>query len=80
MSRSLTEVRAIRADEQAERALTPPLAVCWRRLAKSYWALARQRTEMMDWRELKQFPKSLAPISGQGGALLVERAAHPHGA
>ena len=45
--------RAVRADEQAERSLVPSLAESWRRVAKSYWALARQHTGMKYHREFE---------------------------
>jgi hypothetical protein len=45
--------RAVRADEQAERSLVTSLADSWRRVAKSYWALARQHTEMKYQREFE---------------------------
>ena len=45
--------RAVRADEQAERSLVPSLAESWRRVAKSYWALARQHTEMKYHRDFE---------------------------
>ena len=37
---------AVHAGEQAERALPPSIADRWRQIAKSYWALARQYTEL----------------------------------
>lgn len=45
--------RAVRADEQAERSPVPSLVESWRRVAKSYWALARQHTEMKYHREFE---------------------------
>ena len=38
--------RAVRTEEKAERTLASSLAETFRRLAKSYWTLARQQTEM----------------------------------
>jgi hypothetical protein len=38
--------RAVQAEEHSERALRPSLADSYRRLAQSYWALARQQTDM----------------------------------
>jgi len=45
--------RAVRADEQAERSLVPSLAESWRRVAKSYWVLARQHTEIRYHRDFE---------------------------
>jgi hypothetical protein len=39
-------VRAVYADEQAERAISPSLADRWHEVAKSYRKLARQHTAM----------------------------------
>ena len=50
-------VRAIQADEQAERALSPGLADRWRAVAKSYRTLARQHTEMKYRRQPMRMPK-----------------------
>jgi hypothetical protein len=50
-------VRAIQADEQAERAISPGLADRWRAVAKSYRALARQHTEMKYRRQPMRVPK-----------------------
>ena len=36
------EARAIQAEDQAERSVTREMADGWRRLAESYWMLARQ--------------------------------------
>jgi hypothetical protein len=47
---------AVRADERAEAALSPRLADALRRVAKSYWALARQQTEIK-YREWERMPK-----------------------
>jgi hypothetical protein len=46
----------VRADERAEAALSPRLADALRRVAKSYWALARQQTEIK-YREWERMPK-----------------------
>ena len=43
-------VRAIHADEQAERAVSPGLADRWRAVAKSYRTLARLGTTEMKYR------------------------------
>ena len=51
-------VRAIHADEQAERAVSPGLADRWRAVAKSYRALARQYTEMKYRHELNRMPNA----------------------
>ena len=51
-------VRAIQADEQAERAVSPGLADRWRAVAKSYRTLARQHTEMKYRRQPMRVPKS----------------------
>jgi hypothetical protein len=50
-------VRAIHADEQAERAVSPGLADRWRAVAKSYRTLARQHTEMKYRRQPMRAPK-----------------------
>ena len=50
-------VRAIQADEQAERAISPGLADRWRAIAKSYRTLARQHTEMKYRRQPMRVPK-----------------------
>ena len=50
-------VRAIQADEQAERAISPGLADRWRAVAKSYRTLARQHTEMKYRRQPMRVPK-----------------------
>ena len=50
-------VRAIHADEQAERAASPGLADRWRAVAKSYRTLARQNTEMKYRRQPMRAPK-----------------------
>ena len=49
--------RAVRAEELAEQTVSASLANSWRRLAKSYWALARQQTEIKYRRELRQMPE-----------------------
>jgi hypothetical protein len=46
--------RAVQAEENSERALRPSLADSYRRLANSYWALARQHTAMMHRRKMKR--------------------------
>jgi hypothetical protein len=51
-------VRAIHADEQAERAVSPALSDRWRAVAKSYRTLARQHTEMKYRRELNRMPNA----------------------
>jgi hypothetical protein len=50
-------VRAIHAEEQAERAVSPGLVDRWRAVAKSYRALARQHTEMKYRRHPMRVPK-----------------------
>ena len=50
-------VRAIHADEQAERAVSPGLSDRWRAVAKSYRTLARQQTEMKYRRQPMRVPK-----------------------
>jgi hypothetical protein len=50
-------VRAIHADEQAERAVSPGLADRWRAIAKSYRTLARQHIEMQYRRQPTRVPK-----------------------
>ena len=51
-------VRAIHADEQAERAVSPGLADRWRAVAKSYRTLALQHTEMKYRSELDRVPNA----------------------
>jgi hypothetical protein len=51
-------VRAIHADEQAERAHSPSLADRWRAVAKCYRRLALQHTEMKYRRELNRMPNA----------------------
>ena len=51
--------RAVRADEQAERSPVPSLVESWRRVAKSYWALARQHTEINIILSLKVMPRTM---------------------
>jgi hypothetical protein len=41
LPQAMSHMRAVRASEQAGRALLPGLADRWRQVAKSYWALAR---------------------------------------
>jgi hypothetical protein len=48
--------RAVRADERAEQACSPDIADRWRNVANSYWALARQHTEMMNRDRQKRKP------------------------
>jgi hypothetical protein len=57
--------RAVRA----EQAYSPEIYDRWRNVARSYWALARQHTEMMNRRRQKQKPTWLQgrraePIQG----------------
>jgi hypothetical protein len=47
LPQAMSHVRAVHASGEAERALLSGLADGWRQVAKSYWALARQYTEMM---------------------------------
>ena len=51
-------VRAVHADEQAERALSPGISDRWRAVAKSYRGLALQHTEMKYRRELDRMPNA----------------------
>jgi hypothetical protein len=46
LPQALSPIRAVHANEQAERALSPGLADGWLQVAKTYWALARQYTGM----------------------------------
>jgi hypothetical protein len=62
--------RAIMFEAYAERAISPSLTDSWRRVAKSYWALARQQTEMKYRREVKRMsdeekhqPGDRAPVT-----------------
>jgi hypothetical protein len=50
-------VRAIQADEQAERAISPGLADRWRAVANSYRTLALQHTKMKYRRQPMRVPK-----------------------
>ena len=49
--------RAVQAEECAERAIRPSIADSYRRLAESYWALARQQAAMMRRRERQRMPE-----------------------
>jgi hypothetical protein len=49
--------RAVQAEEYARQAISPSLAHSYRRLAESYWALARQQTAMLHRREMERMPE-----------------------
>jgi hypothetical protein len=61
--------RAVQAEEYAELAVSPSLADSYRRVAKSYWALAYQLTERKNRRSdlTRGCRRSPAAAEGVGG-------------